>query len=114
MFLVTLVVRRYRYVLAKVLHKHQKFLFLFVAMSVIQNIPEELLLDIFSNLSRQDLLKCQYICRVWYIPAHITLLTNVELRNITKTIRFITAINQNSSPRFLAAVKEMDIRPTKD
>lgn len=74
--------------------------------TAIQNIPEELLLVIFNNLSGRDLIQCEQVCRSWYIPARVKYLNRrVVLKNNSRIKRFITAINRNPNPPFLAAVK---------
>lgn len=83
-------------------------------MTSIRNFPEELLLNVFSYLTNRDLNKCLYVCHSWYIPARIRLLKELHFHNINRIRRFITAFNQNPDPRFLAAVKGIDISSTKD
>lgn len=70
----------------------KNYFFSLFDMTTIQSIPEEILLTVFSNLSGQDLIQCQYVCRSWFIPGRVKFLNRkVILTNTTK--------NNDSVPR---------------
>jgi hypothetical protein len=80
-------------------------------MLKIQNLPEELLCAIFNDVDIYDLQQCQKVCQSWYIPAHVALLRDIELNTIDQVRQFIDSIDQNPSPIYLNAVREIRVGP---
>lgn len=76
-------------------------------MTIIQIFPEEVLLNIFSNLPGITLIQCQLVCRSWRLPARVKQFALVNLRDTDRIERFIATINDDPNPRFIAAVKEI-------
>lgn len=78
-------------------------------MTTYRELPEEVLRIIFANLDNKDILNCQYTCRSWYLPAHISLLGEIQLNEPQQVASFIASIDQNPDPSYLKAVKKLKI-----
>lgn len=85
-----------------------QFSFSFI-MTSIQNFPEEVLIIIFEELLPSELRQCQQFCRSWYFPAHVSSLFYVKLTKAVDIERFINSIDHNPDPRYLNAVREINI-----
>lgn len=83
-------------------------------MTPILHLPEEVLLMIFKKLYSHSLDHCQYVCRAWYLPAHLLLLKEVDLYKTSQVERFITAIDHNPKQSYLNAVKTLDIYDSRE
>lgn len=79
-------------------------------MSAIQNLPEELISKIISELQeKKDIKQCQHVCRAWYVPAHTFLLSQVFLKDPKMTRQFIESLDYNPDPKYLAAVRFLNV-----
>lgn len=83
-------------------------------MTTIYNFPQELLIEIFKKLKRNQLVEAQTVCRSWYYPAHVMLLKKVHLHGVASIESFIVHIDQNMSPYYLGAVEDIYIGGSKD
>lgn len=77
-------------------------------MTTIQDLPEEVLREIFRQLGYDDPPYCQQVCRSWYMPAHLQVLEKIVLNTIDDIKKFIRSINYNPNSTYLRAVKIVD------
>lgn len=78
-------------------------------MAGYRELPDEVLRLIFANLSKKDVLNCQYTCRNWYVPAHVWILGEVQLNGLDHVRSFINSIDQNPNVVYLTSVKSIKI-----
>lgn len=76
-------------------------------MAAISNLTEEILLMIFKHLHVDQMAQLQHVCKAWYLPAHTTLLSTIELEVYHQIRSFIASIDYNPKPSYLKAVKSI-------
>lgn len=74
-----------------------------------RHLPEEILLLVFKEVGKSDLLNCQQVCRSWYPPSHMELLKDIRLMTNEEIDQFIASFDLNPSQSYFNAVKSIQI-----
>lgn len=77
-----------------------------------RTLPDEILLKIFSDIDRADLLGCRLVCRTWHSPAHVILLKDVKLTSNRAIEQFVASFDHISSKSYFNAAKSITIAQT--
>lgn len=85
------------------------FLFFFTDMTKasLNFAPDEILFNIFQDLSQRDLNVCQRVCRSWYLPAHLLFLKELHMKDTSDVDQFLAFIGR--SPLYLDTVKKLEL-----
>lgn len=83
-------------------------------MPNIRSLPEEVMQMIIKQIDSETLVGCAYVCKSWYLPSIVSLLSFVDLVTPSQVESFIAFIDKNPIPLYTNAVDTVCIDPYKD